>query len=108
MLAIKISNFKDSKTKELKKTINNLVGYVHEKIKGKSRIVSDYNSIEIISGKDKIPSDDYIVAELVVKQTIFINTKDFDDKQKLDKFIKNIKHFCDKAKDLEEIKHVSL
>ncbi len=108
MLVVKVNNEKNSRTENFKKTIGNIVQYVHKKIAGEVKVISDDESIEIVSGSEAVPDENQIVAELLVKKTIVINIDDFNDKRELDKFLKEIKHFCDQAKSIEEISYVPL
>lgn len=108
MLVIKISSRKDERNSEFKRTISNVVNYVHKKIFGETKVISDNETVEIVSGNEEMPLDGQIVAELLVKKTIVINSKDFSDKRELDKFLKEIKHFCDQAKSIEESKYVPM
>jgi hypothetical protein len=110
MLAVKIYNKKEEREESFNKTIGNIVAYICETLNfSKARIASDSDCIEIVSGNTNIPDDDdQIVAELLIKKTIVINKSDFDNKEELDKFITKIKHFCEQANEIEEVKYTPL
>ena len=108
MLVVKVNSDKNERTDEFKRSIGNIVGYVHKTISGEVKVISDDESVEIVSGSEAVPDEGQIVAELLVKRTIVINTDDFDDKRELDKFLKEIKHFCDQAKIIEEVSYTPL
>lgn len=108
MLVVKINSRKDERTNEFKRSISNIVNYVHKKIFGETKVISDDDSIEIISGSEEVPGEGQVVAELLIKKTIVINSEDFSDKRELDKFLKEIKHFCDQAKSIEEVNYVPM
>lgn len=110
MLAIKIYNKKDKRNDTFKKTIGNLIGHVYNKLSmGEVKVVSDYDCVEFISGKDdvnlNVDFDKQIVAELLIRKTIVINNEDFKDRAELDKFMTRIKHFCEQAKEIETAKY---
>jgi len=106
MLAIKIYNGIENRTDLFNKTIKNIISYVHDKLYFKDvKIISDDGCIELVSG-DEQPSDgNQIVAELLIRKTITINNDDFKDRDELDKFISQIKNFCDNAKLIENVKY---
>jgi len=108
MLVVRINNKEKDRTGEFKRMINNIVSYVHKKIVGDIKVVSDNELVEIVSGSEEGPEEGQIVVELLVKKTIVINNEDFDDKRELDKFLKEIKHFCDQAKEIEESSYTPL
>lgn len=108
MLVVKINSRKDERTNEFKRSISNIVNYVHKKIFGETKVISDDDSVEIISGSEEVPGEGQVVAELLIKKTIVINSEDFSDKRELDKFLKEIKHFCDQAKSIEEVNYVPM
>jgi type III secretory pathway lipoprotein EscJ len=106
MLAVKIHNEKENRGEEFKRTIKNLVSYVCEKLSFDNvKIVSDDECVEIVSGSDKNNSEDQVIAELLIRKTVVINNNDFKDRAELDKFISQIKHFCDQAKLIEDVKY---
>lgn len=103
MLAVKIFNRKENRDSEFMRTIKTIVSHIYGKLSFKeTRVVSDNEGVEIISGDDIAGDEDQIVAELMIRKTFVINTEDFNDREKLDKFMSEIKFFCDKAKEIEE------
>lgn len=110
MLAIKIYNKKEGRGLTFNKTIGNIITYICDSLNfTKARVASDSDCIEIVSGNTNIPdSDDQIVAELLIKKTIVINKSDFEDREELDKFLTKIKHFCDQAKEIEQVTYMPI
>jgi len=103
MLAVKIHQEKDERTSEFDKTINNISEYICKELNLKdTKVLSDNHCIEIIAGKEAGVSSDEIVAELVIRKTVVINKEAFKDRAELDRYITNIKHFCNQAKEVEE------
>jgi hypothetical protein len=103
MLAVKIHQRKDDRTGEFEKTVKNISGYIRDKLRLTGfKFLSDDHCVEIISGQENPGGKDQIVAELVIRKTIVINKSDIDSKEELDKYIADIKHFCDQAKAIEE------
>ena len=47
-------------------------------------------------------------AELVIRKKIVINTSDLHDRSKLDKYMFEIKQFCEKASDVEDVKYIPI
>lgn len=102
MFSVKIFNKKSDRTESFDKTIGNIISHIYNKLSGKVKVASDSECIEIISGNTNIStSSDQIVAELLIKQTIVINKSDLKNRQELDKFITQIKNFCEKAHSVE-------
>ena len=109
MLAIKIHQLKKDRTLEFEKTIKNISSYIGNKLMlGGLKFLSDDHCVEIISGQERGGSEEQIVAELVIRKTIVINKSDIDSKEKLDEYISNIKHFCDHAKTIEDLKYIPI
>ena len=103
MLAVKIHQDKDDRNAEFDRTIENISGHIYNKLSpNEVKVLSDNYCIEIISGKGTLPGNNEIVAELVIRKTIVINKDDINDKESLDRFVTNIKHFCNQAKEIEE------
>ena len=48
------------------------------------------------------------MVELIIRKNIIINTSDFSDKAEMDRYISKIKHFCDQAKEIEELKYLPI
>lgn len=111
MFAVKIYNKKDNRGSTFKKSVGNIVSYICDTLSfNKAKVVSDSDCVEIISGNTTIPDDnkDLIVAELLIKKTIVINKSDFEDVAELDAFLLKIKHFCEQAKNIEEVQYMPL
>nr|BDD46260.1 hypothetical protein 92 [bacterium] len=109
MLVVKVHQEKSDRADEFDKTIENISGHIRENLSLQDvKMLSDNHCVEIISGKDEIPSDDDIVAELVIRKTIVINKNAISDRESLDRFITNIKHFCDQAKEIEDSSYLPL
>lgn len=103
MLAVKIYNDKNDRTDNFSKTIKNISSYIKDNLKLKGfKFLSDNYCVEIISGQEVAAKEDQIVAELIIRKTIVINKSDIDNREELDKYISNIKHFCEQARAIEE------
>lgn len=109
MFAIKIHNQKKNRTHEFNRTISNIVNYIFEKLSLTNvKITSDDACVEIVSGIETETCSGQIIAELLIKKTIVINTDDLKDREKLDKYITEIKNFCEQAKSIEELKYIPI
>jgi len=107
MFSIKFSGKNDSE--EFKNTIDNIVSYIFDKLSFyKPKMISDNSSVEVVSGNEIPDSDGGIIVELLIRKHIIINTEDFNDKAELDRHISKIKHFCDQAKSIEELKYLPI
>jgi hypothetical protein len=67
-----------------------------------SRVLSDNNSFEIVSGKDTNIGKDDIIIEIVVRKTLVIN-KDSLTEDNLESHLTKIKKYCDKLRLIEDI-----
>lgn len=106
---MKIFNNKLEAKEELNKLVSNIIKYINEKLKFENtKIISDKYSIEIVSGKEVHPKDDEIVVELLIRKNIIINNRDFKDREELDRHITKIRHFCDQAKSIEDLKYLPI
>lgn len=110
MFAVKIFNKKNNRNNIFKKSIDKIKEYISNSLNIKDlKVASDSECIEFISGIDYITKDDdKIIAELLVKKTFVINKDDLNDKQKLDEFLVNIKHFCEQAKNIEDAQYLPI
>jgi hypothetical protein len=109
VFSVKILNNKEDRTSEFNKTINNIVSYIFDKFSsGNTRVISDDSCIEVVSGKESLTNSDQIVVELLIRKNIIINNSDFSDRAELDRHITKIKHFCDQAKSIEELKYLPI
>lgn len=108
MFVIKLFNEKESNF-EFKRTVESIKSYVLSKIYSENTtIISDNSSMEIIHGKENLPTSDEIVIELLVKKTIIINNEDLKDRSKLDRHLNMIRNFCDQAKNIEETQYLPI
>tara|TARA_A100001011_G_C14228477_1_gene807702 strand:- start:497 stop:856 length:360 start_codon:yes stop_codon:yes gene_type:complete len=93
MFAVKFFNKKIKENKVLNRTIKNVSDFLRKDMSKEVNIISDSNSTEIISGNLENNNCD-ITVELMFKKTISISSDDANDLESLDKFVKEIKHFC--------------
>lgn len=109
MFSVKICHKKEQRNPELTKTISNVISYISNKLNiSNAKTISDSSCVEIVSGKE-IPSDDNeIMVELLIRKYVIINVKDLQDKSKLDAHVYKIKHFCEQAKEIEELKYLPI
>ena len=107
MFAVKIFSKKRRKNNILERTIQNLSDFLKKEMSQDINIVSDNNSIEMVSGNLDTNNGE-VVTELMFKKTIILNTDDLNDKQKLDKYVKEIKHFCKQVSSIEDLKYLPL
>lgn len=110
MLMVKVHNKKDYRTNIFEKTIKNITSYISNNLNFKKvKIASDSDCIEIVSGNTSHENnDDNIVVELLIKKLIVINKDDLNDIKKCDNLITEVKHFCEQAKEIEDIKYIPL
>jgi predicted esterase YcpF (UPF0227 family) len=109
MFSVKIFNDKKNRTSEFDKTISNIVSYIFEKLHyDNTRVVSDDSCIEIVSGKEETINSDQVVVELLIRKNILINNSDFKDRAELDRYLTKIRHFCDQAKEIEELQYIPI
>lgn len=107
MFAVKVSSDNIRKNTKLNLTINNILTFLKSSLKRKVNIISDSNSMEIISGNINTNNGE-IVTELTFKKVIKINLEDIEDKQNLDKYIKEVKHFCEQVSQIEDLKYLPI
>lgn len=109
MHAVKIHNNKENRDGVFEKTIQNILNYLKQDLNNSDlRIVSDDFCIEIISGSEKPSKNNEIVAELLIKKTVVINSDDLNDRGELDKYLSAIKHFCKQAREIEEAEYLPI
>ena len=104
MFAVKIFNKKEDRTKNFNKTISNIANFIKTTLSEQLSVISDSSSFEIVSGSSEIQDGD-IVTELLIKKTIILKKEDFEDRVKLDKYIKDIKNFCTQASHIKNNKY---
>ncbi len=109
MLSVKIFNMKDNRCSEFNKTLNNLYTFIENKFNKNTKIITDNSCVEIVTNSDIIyENEDVVVTELLIKKRLIMKACDFNDKQKLDKYIDNIKNFCEQANEIETLRYVPL
>jgi hypothetical protein len=52
--------------------------------------------------------DNELVVELMVKKVVRINADNLNSKSDIDKFVKEVRHFCDQAAEIEELKYIPI
>jgi hypothetical protein len=109
MFSVKIFNNKDNRTDMFNKTVNNVVSYIFDKFSSSNtRVISDDSCIEVVSGSETFTDSDQVMVELLIRKNIIINNSDFNDRAELDRHITKIKHFCEQAKSIEELKYLPI
>ena len=107
MFAVKIFSKKRKSNNILEKTIQNLSDFLKKEMSRSVNIVSDNSSIEMVSGNLDTNNGE-IITELMFKKTIAFDANDLDDKQKLDKYIREIKHFCKQVASIEDLEYLPI
>lgn len=109
MFSMKFFNNKGAYHPEVSKTINNIINFISDKVSfHDTKTISDSSSIEIVSGREDFASGDEVVVELLIRKTVVINISDFKDKAILDQHVSKIKHFCEQAKTIEDLKYLPI
>ena len=103
MFAVKIFNKINDRNIEFNDTISNLIKYLSGDLNRSAKVISDNECVELISGQEIAEKKDGIVTELLIKKTLFINNNDLKDRNKLDKYISEIRSFCDNADKIEDV-----
>lgn len=108
MFTVKLSSFK--KNKLLKNTANTIANFIKGSLNKDINIISDKSSIEMIASSPNVlvEKDSSVVAELLIKKTIVINNFDLEDREKLDKFLSEVKNFCEQASKIEDSKYIPI
>jgi len=107
MFAVKIFSEKIKSNSILERTVKKLSDFLKKEMSREVNMISDSNSIEMVSG-NLDTNNGGIVAELMIKKTIILDESDLRDKQKLDKFIREVKHFCEQASNIEDLKYLPI
>tara|TARA_Y100000034_G_C6776625_1_gene346808 strand:- start:437 stop:784 length:348 start_codon:yes stop_codon:yes gene_type:complete len=107
MFAVKIFNDKIRKNNILNKTIKNISDFLKKDMSRDVNIILDNNSIEMVSGNLDINNGE-VIAELMFKKVITIKSSDLNDREKLDEYIKEIKHFCKQAAIIEDVEYTPI
>tara|TARA_Y100000034_G_C6820291_1_gene369366 strand:- start:45 stop:398 length:354 start_codon:yes stop_codon:yes gene_type:complete len=109
MFSVKVFNNKKDRSKEFNRTISTILGYIRETIGRRTRIVSDDFCVELVSGIEEEPAESSgIVTELLIKKTIFINTSDLNNRDMLDRYLTEIRNFCNKADKIEGVEYLPI
>lgn len=108
MFTVKLSG--GEKNSILSRTAKTISNFLKVKLNKDTSIISDNSSIEMIAASAAKPDTggDELVAELLIKKTIIINNSDLEDREKLDKFLSEIKYFCEQASKIEDTRYVPL
>ena len=107
MFAVKIFSKKRKKNNILERTIQNLSDFLKKEMSRSVNIVSDNNSIEMVSGNLDTNSGE-IITELMFKKTIVLSSDDLKDRQRLDEYIKEIKHFCEQVASIDDLNYLPI
>lgn len=107
MFSVKVLSEKNKSNSILSKTMSKLSDFLKKELSRDVSIVSDSKTIEMVSGNLDTNNDE-IVTELILKKTITLKVSDLSDKQKLDKYVKEIKHFCEQAVAIEDIEYLPI
>lgn len=108
MLVIKIINNKIKENPVLKKMVLKLSSLLQKDGDSELLMIRDKNSIEMVSGNLSSNSNDDIVIELTIKKSILLKEADLLDKQKLDKLVKEVAHFCEQSAEIKELKYLPI
>lgn len=107
MFAVEIFQSRPKRTEIFTQSIETLKEYIFGRLNQTIRVADGNDSVEISTGT--LPADiddDHIVAELMIRKRVVINTSDFTDELELDKFLQEIKHFCEQAKSIEDVNYL--
>jgi sucrose-6-phosphate hydrolase SacC (GH32 family) len=107
MFAVKIFSKNRRKNNILDRTVQNLSNFLKNQMSRSVNIVYDNDSIEMVSGNLDTNNGE-VITELMFKKTIHLNVDDLQDKQKLDKYIREIKHFCEQVASIEDLKYLPI
>jgi hypothetical protein len=91
----------------LERTAKNISDYLKDNMRRELNTISDSKSIEMVSG-NLDANDGGVVVELMIKKTLFLEKEDLHDRQKLDKLIREVKHFCEQASSVEDLKYLPI
>ena len=107
MFAVKFFDNKIKQNKILTKTIKNISDFLRKDMNKNINMISDSNSIEIVSGNLDVNKCD-ISVELMFKKTISISSDEIENRESLDKFISEVKHFCKQASVIEDSAYIPI
>lgn len=110
MFSIKILSSKAKRGDVFNRTMSTITRFLKGDLSREVSIISDSSSIEMISNSlhnlSVNTNTETIVAELLIKKTIVINNEDLKDRDKLDKYLSEIKHFCEQAVEVEDVRYL--
>jgi hypothetical protein len=108
MFAVKLKG--NAKNNILVRTAKTISNFLKINLNKDTNTIIDNSSIEMIAASSSRPSPkgDHLVAELLIKKTIIINNSDLEDREKLDKFLSEIKYFCEQASKIEDVKYIPI
>ncbi len=108
MFVVKLKG--NEKNNILVRTARTISNFLKINLNKDTSTISDNSSIEMIAATGSQPTEDgdQLVAELLIKKTIIINNSDLEDREKLDKFLSEIKYFCEQASKIEDVKYVPI
>ena len=107
MFSVKIFSEKNRENSVLMRTVSKLSDFLKKEMSRDVNIVSDSKTIEMVSGNLDTNNDE-IVTELMFKKTITLKIDELNDKQKLDRYVKEIKHFCEQAAAIEDVEYMPI
>lgn len=107
MFSVKIFSEKNRENSILMRTVSKLSDFLKKEMSRDVNIVSDSRTIEMVSGNLDTNNDE-IVTELMFKKTITLKLDELNDKQKLDRYVREIKHFCEQAAAIEDIEYMPI
>lgn len=107
MLAVKVNYIPILNSSTLQRTISSIKNFLSAKVSKKIQIISDSNSTEFISG-NLTEGSDGIITELTFKKVIKLDPKDLEDKQKLDKYINEIRYFCEQVSKIDDLQYLPI
>jgi hypothetical protein len=112
MFSVKIFNGSSGKIKEAGRTIETVLGHIRESLNRRVKVISDDFCVEMVSGKDAggdtLIENGSFVTELLIKKTIFINIDDLSNRDKLDRYLSEVKNFCEQADKIEGIEYMPI
>jgi glycerol dehydrogenase-like iron-containing ADH family enzyme len=110
VLVIKFVNNKIKENNILGKMIQNLSGILKKDGRSELSLVRDKNSVEMVSGNlsSNNDNDDDIIVELTIKKQISLKEHELLDRERLDKLVKEIAHFCEQSAEIKELKYLPI
>jgi hypothetical protein len=111
LFSVKILSSKVNRSDIFRRSMLTITKFLKRDLSREVNIISDNSSIEIISSsllhnEEDIANTGAIVAELLIKKTIIISNEDLRDRDSLDKYLSEIKHFCEQAVKVEDVTYL--